>query len=598
MKSQAHKTKNLLNKISKIQKLLIITVLGFSFIYAIHSQQAKAVCSSSGSLGRAEIGFNVATGNAGPHSIWIEAKGPTGAKIAAGVNNNTCTTATINMTNSFAWYKVNTVDLPSVSVGSGQTLHISAYTPGISIRNARIDTTVPDTPPPVNDLPVVSLQSSTTSNPVALASYKITANAIDSNGIASVEFYENNVLVTRDTEAPFEITLNNKPAGKYDYKAVATDKYSPAGVTTSAIKTVTVDPAPANKAPVVPIPTASTTSAPLGTNGVANIKFSVKPTDSDGTIRSVEFFRNGQSAGNGILGANGEFSIGMEFITTGSFNIAAKATDDKGASTTSGNINVNITNGSTTTATVLTQEIFDGVNLNNLKATQKVSNIDNSWDFSAPSSLVNVDTFSVRWTGKITAPTTGNYTFTTFVDDGVRLWVNGQQLVNDWNSGSAREKSGTISLTAGSSYDIKMEYYEAGGHATAQLFWTIPGSLIKQIVPVSAFSTTTSPTTSNIQPPTALKVTKVAWEWFDCKAYIQWNAPTDTSNLASYSVQLNSSTAQTSTTTTWKQNGIPCGNQTSTIKVTSVDKQGKASSAASVTFTSDCPWFSCKFTTR
>ena len=51
----------------------------------------------------------------------------------------------------------------------------------------------------------------------------------------------------------------------------------------------------------------------------------------------------------------------------------------------------------------------------------------------------------------------------------MRLWVNGQQIVNNWTDHAPTENSGTIALTAGQRYDIRMEFYENGGSATAQV---------------------------------------------------------------------------------------------------------------------------------
>ncbi|PLS76840.1 MAG: hypothetical protein CYG59_26950, partial [Chloroflexi bacterium] len=62
---------------------------------------------------------------------------------------------------------------------------------------------------------------------------------------------------------------------------------------------------------------------------------------------------------------------------------------------------------------------------------------------------IGVDSFSVRWQGYVVPRYTETYTFYTTNDDGARLWVNGQQLVNDWTSHAARENQGQITLTAG-----------------------------------------------------------------------------------------------------------------------------------------------------
>ena len=66
------------------------------------------------------------------------------------------------------------------------------------------------------------------------------------------------------------------------------------------------------------------------------------------------------------------------------------------------------------------------------------------------------------------------YTFYTTSDDGVRLWVNGQPLIDNWTDHAATENSGTIALTAGQRYDVEMEFYENGGVATAKLLMERP----------------------------------------------------------------------------------------------------------------------------
>jgi hypothetical protein len=108
--------------------------------------------------------------------------------------------------------------------------------------------------------------------------------------------------------------------------------------------------------------------------------------------------------------------------------------------------------------------------------------INFNWWWGSPSTKVSTNHFSARWAGSVLAPVTGVYKFTTRSDDGVRLWVNGHELVNNWTNHSATNNSGTISLVAGQKYSIKMEYYERTGTAVAQLSWTLPGKS-KQIVP-------------------------------------------------------------------------------------------------------------------
>lgn len=91
--------------------------------------------------------------------------------------------------------------------------------------------------------------------------------------------------------------------------------------------------------------------------------------------------------------------------------------------------------------------------------------------------------FSVRWTGEVMAPTTGTYNFYTESDDGVRVWVNGQEIINNWTDHAAKLNSGSINLVAGQKYSIKMEYYQDKGLAVAKLGWIKPNATSQSIIP-------------------------------------------------------------------------------------------------------------------
>lgn len=108
--------------------------------------------------------------------------------------------------------------------------------------------------------------------------------------------------------------------------------------------------------------------------------------------------------------------------------------------------------------------------------------VDFNWASGGPDPSVGVDQFSVRWSGQIQPPRSGLYTFFTRTDDGVRLWVDGELLIDRWQDQAARLWSGNIELEAGRRYSIRLEYYEAFGEASAQLFWTVPGSS-REIIP-------------------------------------------------------------------------------------------------------------------
>jgi uncharacterized repeat protein (TIGR03806 family) len=109
--------------------------------------------------------------------------------------------------------------------------------------------------------------------------------------------------------------------------------------------------------------------------------------------------------------------------------------------------------------------------------------VDFAWGNAAPATGVSADTFTTRWTGKVQPAVSETYTFFTTTDDGVRLWVNNQLIIDQWIDQGPTEWSGTIALTAGQQYDLKLEYYENTGGAEAHLRWS-SASTPKAIVPM------------------------------------------------------------------------------------------------------------------
>jgi hypothetical protein len=127
----------------------------------------------------------------------------------------------------------------------------------------------------------------------------------------------------------------------------------------------------------------------------------------------------------------------------------------------------------------------NGTHFGTLVVTRVDPTVNFTWGTGSPASGVTADNFAVRWTGRVQAPVSGTYRFTTVSDDGIRLWVNGVQVINNWTDHAATTNtSAAITLTAGVKYTITLEFYEKGGDATARLQWTYPGQSL-QVIPQS-----------------------------------------------------------------------------------------------------------------
>lgn len=92
-----------------------------------------------------------------------------------------------------------------------------------------------------------------------------------------------------------------------------------------------------------------------------------------------------------------------------------------------------------------------------------------AWGVGAPMAGLPADNFSVRWTRSVYFEA-GRYRFTTTTDDGVRLFLDGALLIDQWRPMAASRHTSEVQLAAGT-YTVRLEYFEATGEATAQLGW-------------------------------------------------------------------------------------------------------------------------------
>jgi hypothetical protein len=137
----------------------------------------------------------------------------------------------------------------------------------------------------------------------------------------------------------------------------------------------------------------------------------------------------------------------------------------------------------------LTGVYFDGDDFKTRVITRKDTCVDFNWvdengNYISPAEGVANNNYSVRWTGKITPRYTGGCTFYVTSDRGCRLWVNDELLFDKWSRNSSGTESGTISLTAGEKYDIKLEYHRARSGANCKLEWASPMHS-REVVPLS-----------------------------------------------------------------------------------------------------------------
>ena len=139
--------------------------------------------------------------------------------------------------------------------------------------------------------------------------------------------------------------------------------------------------------------------------------------------------------------------------------------------------------------TGLTGQYYNGDNGGNPTydaATLIATQVDPGINFNAEGTRpagVPSQYFSVKWTGSVKAPVDGDYVFTTNADDGIRLFIDGSLVIDDFVfQGPTLRSTGPITFAAGSTHTIEVDYFQDGGGGLAQLLWAYPGQP-QQIIP-------------------------------------------------------------------------------------------------------------------
>jgi hypothetical protein len=129
---------------------------------------------------------------------------------------------------------------------------------------------------------------------------------------------------------------------------------------------------------------------------------------------------------------------------------------------------------------------FHGIHLQGPAVVRVDRSIDFPWTGRELAAGFGVHKYSVRWEGELEAPVSGKVTLHTITNDGVRLWIGNQKLIDVWKGMSATEHRAEVQMVAGKRYPFKMEYFQDEGTAEVRLFWSGPG-LPRQVVPAEKF---------------------------------------------------------------------------------------------------------------
>ncbi|MFM8469185.1 MAG: PA14 domain-containing protein [Limisphaerales bacterium] len=125
--------------------------------------------------------------------------------------------------------------------------------------------------------------------------------------------------------------------------------------------------------------------------------------------------------------------------------------------------------------------------------------LDFTWGERAPVSEVPAEAFSARWSGQVAAQFTESYTFHVESGGGVKLWLDGQLILNQWNDRPGEFYSTVVPLPAGQKYDLRLEHFNTSKDAKLRLLWS-SASQRKSPIPADAL-TPSRPAESGARKP-------------------------------------------------------------------------------------------------
>jgi hypothetical protein len=190
-----------------------------------------------------------------------------------------------------------------------------------------------------------------------------------------------------------------------------------------------------------------------------NIVLNANVPTGAAVLHSVEFLANGVLLGTV---SSPPFTLVWSNPVAGVDVLMARAIDETGRSAVSQ---------TTITVNGLAGEYFNNTNLTGTPVLRRDPGVNFNWNTGQPYRGGPGDRFSVKWTGVVLPKYSEPYTFFTTSDDGVRLWIDGSRIIDEWHGQPATVFSNTVTLEAGREYVLQMNYYENGSKALAMLEW-------------------------------------------------------------------------------------------------------------------------------
>jgi hypothetical protein len=316
---------------------------------------------------------------------------------------------------------------------------------------------------PDSTVPTVSI-TAPAANAAVSGTVTISASASDTVGVSKVAFLVDGVALATDTIAPYSASWNTAALLAGSSHTITVIAYDAAGNNASATRTVTIATIDIT-APSVVI------SAPTTSASVSGLVTVMAAASDNVAVSKVVFLVDGTLLATDTASPYSASWNTASLAAGSSHAITATAYDAAGNSAANSRT---VTIASAGSGSGLSVSYFPTPTLQGTAVTRTDATVDFDWSTGSPAAGVLADSFSARWIGQVQAPTSEIYTFNVLADDGVRLWVGGQLVIDRWVMQAPTACTGSIAMTAGVKIDIKLEYFENTGGATCRLRWSTP----------------------------------------------------------------------------------------------------------------------------
>lgn len=207
--------------------------------------------------------------------------------------------------------------------------------------------------------------------------------------------------------------------------------------------------------------------------------------------------------------------------------------------------------------------------------------IDFNWGTTGPAPAVGTTNYTVRWTGSVQPQYNEAYTFFTTADDGLRLYLNGQLLINDWTNQTVTTRSNTVTLAVQELYSIELDYYYSNDNsAQVELAWSSPSTPLA-VIPQTQLYPFTNP------PPSVALLSPAADSSYTASASVTISAEADApyNSISQVSFYANTTFLGSISNTPYilTATGLGAGNYQ--LTAVAVDGTGLASTSAPVNIT-------------